>query len=403
MRPTHLALATLLVGCSSPSAPATAAGPVEAAIPDAFTAVLVSTVGGPTAPVRGSDGRFHVVYELWLTNAKGVPATVEAIEVLDAADPSRVVATLAGAALAGSLYRLDTSPAEDTVLQPDESALVFVSLAFADRAEVPGTLVHRFRGTGADNPGARTPAPIEYLVAPLDVSSRATPVIGPPLAGERWVAINGCCSAAGAHRGAVQALNGSLYDAQRFAIDWMRLGPDGTLVSGDPALVESWHAYGEPVLAVADAVVVETLDGLDDQPPGSLPDPATITLETVDGNHVILDLGDGVFAFYAHLQKGSVAVAEGDRVTAGQVIGKLGNSGNTSAPHLHLHLMERPSAVVSDGIPMAFDRFELLGSLERERWYATDALTGTWAIVPEDPAGVQTDALPLDLRVVSFP
>jgi murein DD-endopeptidase MepM/ murein hydrolase activator NlpD len=101
------------------------------------------------------------------------------------------------------------------------------------------------------------------------------------------------------------------------------------------------------VLAVADATVTEVLDELDDQVPGSLPDPATITFANVDGNHFTLDLGQGLYAFYTHLKNGSLRGTKGNRVKRGQELGRLGNSGNTSAPHLHLHVMTTPS----DSVP----------------------------------------------------
>ena len=123
--------------------------------------------------------------------------------------------------------------------------------------------------------------------------------------------------------------------AQRFAIDWMQLDEAGGFVHGDPSNAHNYDSYGADVLAVGDGTVVEILNDLDDQKPGTLPDPKTITLENVDGNHVVLDLGDGVFAFYAHMQRGSVRVSSGERVKRGEVLGKLGNTGNSSAPHLH--------------------------------------------------------------------
>lgn len=82
-----------------------------------------------------------------------------------------------------------------------------------------------------------------------------------------------------------------------------------------------YTAYGARILAVADGTVVSTL-----------PDPSTITLDTVDGNHVVLDLGS--FAFYAHMQPGSVRVKPGQHVRRGDVLGLLGNTGSTSAPHV---------------------------------------------------------------------
>jgi murein DD-endopeptidase MepM/ murein hydrolase activator NlpD len=109
--------------------------------------------------------------------------------------------------------------------------------------------------------------------------------------------------------------------------------------------------------------VVATLDGLPDQVPPNNPDPSTITLENIDGNHVVLDIGDGFFAFYAHMKPGSVRVRVGQKVRAGAVLGLLGNSGNSSAPHLHFHVMDGPSVLGSEGVPHVLRRFKLAGKI----------------------------------------
>jgi hypothetical protein len=110
----------------------------------------------------------------------------------------------------------------------------------------------------------------------------------------------------------VQTVNGQILGAQRFAIDWERLNEENRIFVGDPEDVESYFAYGQPVLAVADARVARVLDGLEEQVPGALPD--VIALEEADGNHVVLDLGDGRFVLYAHMIPGSITVDEGDQV-----------------------------------------------------------------------------------------
>src|SRR4029450_2217863 len=103
-----------------------------------------------------------------------------------------------------------------------------------------------------------------------------------------------------------------------FAIDWMRIDAQGKLVSGDPARVESFPGYDQPGPAVADATGAEAEGGREGELPGPLPDPATITVQNIDGNHVILDLGGGLYVFYAHLKKGSLRGKQGDRVRRGQ-------------------------------------------------------------------------------------
>jgi murein DD-endopeptidase MepM/ murein hydrolase activator NlpD len=76
---------------------------------------------------------------------------------------------------------------------------------------------------------------------------------------------------------------------------------------------------------------------------------------------VIIDLGGGHFAFYAHFQPGSLRVKLGDRVKRGQVLGLVGNSGNSTEPHLHFHVSDANSPLATEGIPYVFDAFELRG------------------------------------------
>jgi murein DD-endopeptidase MepM/ murein hydrolase activator NlpD len=80
------------------------------------------------------------------------------------------------------------------------------------------------------------------------------------------------------------------------------------------------------------------------------------------GNHVVLDLGDGVYAALAHLRRGSVRVRPGDRVAAGQQLAECGNSGNSSEPHLHFQLMDHPSVLLAAGLPLRFARYQVAGA-----------------------------------------
>ena len=95
--------------------------------------------------------------------------------------------------------------------------------------------------------------------------------------------------------------------------------------------------------------------------------PNGLTLQQYGGNHVVQDIGGGRYAFYAHLQTGNpLNLAVGQQLTRGQVVGKLGNSGNTDAPHLHLHVMDRPDPLAANGQPFAFDAFTLEGRVVSE-------------------------------------
>src|SRR5204862_8280727 len=132
----------------------------------------------------------------------------------------------------------------------------------------------------------------------------------------------------------------------RFVIDLVRLDAQRRLFSGPVGQISGYPGYGEDVLSVARGTVVAVHDGEPDQIPPALP---LFSLETAGGNWIVLNLGGGRFAFYAHLQPGSLTVHPGDRVRTGQVIGRLGNSGNSTAPHLHFHIMNGPSTPAADG------------------------------------------------------
>jgi murein DD-endopeptidase MepM/ murein hydrolase activator NlpD len=86
-------------------------------------------------------------------------------------------------------------------------------------------------------------------------------------------------------------------------------------------------------------------------------------VQTAGGNYVVIDMGRGRYAFYAHMQPGSLRVKRGDRVKPGDVLGRLGNTGNTDAAHLHFHVMDSPSPLRSNGLPFTFTRMTGLGRI----------------------------------------
>jgi hypothetical protein len=155
-----------------------------------------------------------------------------------------------------------------------------------------------------------------------------------PLAGGRFCVVQGGNDAASNHH--VSSV------AQRAALDIVALGPFGTRARGiAPLENERFFIYGSPVSAPCDGIVVAATDGADD---------VGDSLPTAFGNAVGIQRDDGVIVVLAHLQRGSVAVRTGDRVAAGAPVGRVGNSGRSTEPHLHLHA-EREGR----GIPMRFN------------------------------------------------
>ncbi|MBV7435604.1 M23 family metallopeptidase [Cardiobacteriaceae bacterium TAE3-ERU3] len=125
----------------------------------------------------------------------------------------------------------------------------------------------------------------------------------------------------------------------------------------------SFSSFGEPVYAVADGVVVSCDQQLNDHRSRSSY-PALLFMMTLEalvrsilpprftlGNHIVIDHGNGVYSLYAHLRKGSAWVKIGDSISQGAVIAEIGNTGNSSEPHLHFQLMDRKYAASAAGIP----------------------------------------------------
>ncbi len=355
-------------------------------VPDAFTALVVHPISDPTFPYRGTDGKFHVVYDLQLTNASRTTATLDRVDIVDAHHPRRVVGSIAGKQLVdptcgqGDCNRLrvfPSAPAADTTIGPNESRALFVDLTFTALKHAPKAVLHRIIAEGADKPGAKTAVSVNYLAAPFDISSGTPRVIDPPLRGKNWVALNATGEIGWPHRTSLNTTNGELLNTQRFAIDWKRTSDAGSFSTGDRTKNESYADYGEKIYAVANGTVVSTLNTQDANAPGVLPasDPtlaAKITLENVDGNNIILNIGGGIYAMYAHLIKGSLLVKPGDKVKQGQVIARLGNTGNSNASHLHFQLQTRPSILAGDGVPYELSRFRYRGVVVRSVMDAAD-------------------------------
>jgi hypothetical protein len=197
-----------------------------------------------------------------------------------------------------------------------------------------------------------------------EVRREALPILDPPFRGGTWMAANGPSNSS-LHRRTLLAVDGRPRIAQRFAIDWIKLGEDGKLFrDNNPSINANWYGYGEAIVAGADGVVAEVKDGIPDNVPLAGDRAVPITMETVAGNHVIVEHGPGRYALYAHLQPGSLAVRQGDRVKRGQDLGRLGNSGNSDAPHVHFHLCDAPSPLGCEGQPYVMEYFEVLGRLD---------------------------------------
>lgn len=311
----------------------------------------------PPAIATGEVGSFFA-HELHVTNFMADTVTLKQVQVMTTGAEHRVLLTVADSGLATSIARpgIGGPTAERTRIAGGTRAVVYLWVP-VDPRSAPDTVVHRVRIERRSGDSAQT----QHLDGAIVTVARPAAEIGPPLRGGVWLTGNGPSNASG-HRRALIPVDGKPSIAQSFAIDYVKLDDKWRRFTGDSLKNENYYAEGVDALAVANGIVVATKDGIPENTPGIESRAVPITLETVGGNHVIIDLRDGRYAFYAHLKPGSLRVKLGDRVRRGQVIGLVGNSGNSTEPHLHFYISDDGNSPLgSEGIPYGHGSFEIVG------------------------------------------
>ena len=222
----------------------------------------------------------------------------------------------------------------------------------------------------------------EWYLYLLPLNNEIAVSLVSPLEGDQWVPLN--LNNQSGHRRAL-----GLYDdiprfAQRYAIDWVKVDGRNQWFSGDATINENYYAHGQNVYAVQDGIISKVVNGYPDNTPGDLGDSSA----PLAGNYLLLTMDNGESALYGHLLVDSILVLEGSRVSKGELLARIGNSGNSSAPHLHFHVAEvidpqSPSTLNGIGQPFSFESFNV---------YAGANLLGT-----------HIDEMPTEGSLLSFP
>jgi hypothetical protein len=276
------------------------------------------------------------------------------------------------------------------------ASIVAIGAVVDSGSAIPHALVHRIRF--ANYPSIRIITDQGKLDSALDIVSepllpdpRPAVVLGPPVRGGPWLCANGL-AATNAHASAYMTGDARLRVPQRYGCDFLLVDSAINILPNPfPDTISNRMFYGHSaeVIAVADATVVGVIDSIPENVPqanGEVRMAVALTDRTVSGNLVTLDLGGGRFAFYAHLRPGTIRVRPGQRVRRGDVIGELGNSGNSVGPHLHFHVGNLPSLNSSVAMPYVFDSWTFAGRR------ALDTKTRTVSA-----------AFPLDGAIMIFP
>lgn len=341
----------------------------------------------PVTPVSFDQGGSHeLVYELHITNFQQVDVILTSVRV---STPIGTIAEYRDAELQRRLVRpgLRNDHATPHIVGPGMRAVLNLWITLPTWF-VP-SVVHEV-GLEVQRPAGPVQVTVNGGASTVQPSDPI--VLDPPLRSGPWIAIYDPLLKGG-HRTAIYTVGDRARIPGRFAIDFITLPAFGALPRDPAARPADGNGFGTDVLAVADGTIAAAVDDTPDRTP------QPVAPESASGNYVALDVGGGRFAFYEHLQRGSILVKPGQRVSRGDVIAKLGSSGSTSiGPHLHFHVADGSSLLGAEGVPFVFRLFTSLGEfpsiqalLAGERW------------IPSGSARGFSNSRPPPTSVISFP
>jgi murein DD-endopeptidase len=324
----------------------------------------------PLAPADvATDGLHRLLYEVHVENGGDVSVTLSSLDIhADMADGKTALALrLDGDRL---IRALDVPADRKAPLAIAAGGRRVIYVDLGEKAP-PRVLRHELR--------ASTSATAAEATLGVKVDPTPPVVLGPPLAGGPWAAVYHSDWERG-HRRVFYTVDGVTRLPGRHTIDFVKLDDAGRTTRGDSGsgdgsdLVGESLGYGVDVLAVSDAIVAAVRD--------DMPEAARVSARVkhrqndAAGNYVSLDLGDGRFAVYEHLKPRSIRVRPGQRVSRGDTIAQIGFTGDSTGPHLHLHVGDAALPLAAEGRPFVFESFEVLGgyadisAMGKTRWQA---------------------------------
>lgn len=370
----HLLSIWCLLACASVSLNAKPLGP--------STAQQSFDVQTSLAPQLVSiGGKTQLVYELHFTNFANKPVRITGIAVFGS-DEKTPIADYEGEALNGVLGSFD---AKQAVVPPGSRTVAYFDVPIA--AMRPKLIGHRLKYVVEGQASIS-----ELWLDPMSVEPVQEPVLGPPLRGGPWVALYDPALDRG-HRRVIYAVAGRAKIPGRFAVDFIRLDDHGAMAPKGANSLSQYVGFGASVIAVADGTIAAIHDGFEQvELLADLPD---VPIGDAAGNYVVIDIGNNRFAFYEHLQPG-LDVRIGQRIRKGDVIGKLGLTGQGSEPHLHFHIADWIAPLNAEGVPFVFDELDIVGSY--------DSISSAVGGHPWKPAAATLKAtMPAPNSVVQFP
>lgn len=335
--------------------------------------LIVEVIEEPQ-PFRANDGLVHLVYEVQIENFTTETIDLKSLSVFGVTGDAAPVPLLNledGNFMARTLllqyHPFKKAPLEEATvgqLGPGQTGVTFLDVTVEDFENVPDRLINDVVIEGPPIIVQLLGESALTVSTEVDVNLEPALLIGQPIKGGKWINVNGCCDFDNsAHRRVIRSVDGEEFFPERYSIDIMEVDEENRLFVGDANLNENWLGYGKELIAVADGVVSRVVKGLPDNKPGESP-PFPISLSNGAGNIVIMHIGNGVYVLYAHLIPGSNDHLEvGDFVAKGEMVGLLGNTGQSGAPHLHFQIMDGNSIAEAEGVTFEFEQFDDIGRL----------------------------------------
>lgn len=318
---------------------------------------IIEAEVGFVSPTFKANGKLNVEYELAIVSNFKRNLVLNSIAIINTDSLRSIINSFNTNYLKDNFVNLgNRNLGESLIIEPGQKGVIRLNISFDPSKSIPSQVFHTLK-LGITSNDSLVEVPFD--VALFDIKGTTSIELGLPFNKGKWFYM------AENHKDSRIITHGTPTYPQRFAIDWAYINDDGFFVNGNIDKNESYPTYGQEILAVANGIVIDIKNEIPDNIPGQLD--VRITRETIAGNYIVLDIGNNIYAVYAHLIPNSFKVKVGEKVNKGQVVGLLGNSGNSDGPHLHFHLETKSQQVLGgEGIPYHFEKFNQLATYSLE-------------------------------------
>ncbi|WP_347375063.1 M23 family metallopeptidase [Aequorivita sp. Q41] len=308
-----------------------------------------------------ANNKNYLAYELNILNNYKASIALKKVEIFDLASTELPIAIFDSIYINENLERPKLRSENDLkIISANQFGVLNLNIEFNDIKNIPEKIFHRLHFNINKGNGESIAYTFESTI--LDIPNKTKLTLGLPFNKKgKWL------YEAEGHKNSRFFSNGKVIYPQRFALDWIFVNDDGKLAKNNIKQNKNWSGYGLEIVSVADGVVVDIKDNMIENEPLSEKMAVRITNKTISGNYVIIDIGNDLYALYGHLIPNSLKVKIGDKIKKGQIIGLLGNSGNSDLPHLHFHIESKSNVPMGgEGIPYHLKEFIQLKNYSQE-------------------------------------